>query len=166
MATTSESSQRDFFSAFQPLPAVNADAPDWGGRFVQEMPSLQAPYYGINLADVRRENYDAIFRNIQQQAEGAAALFGGRLHLFSATDYGEIRRVIFVFYFESFPDAATVNAMLGVSRAEQSDEAMPFPDIWTGSDLWTEFVTLAEGYTWWVTPALAADELPAERAPA
>ena len=129
------------------------------------MPSLEPPYFGFNLADVRRENYDAIYENIRQQEEGAAALFGGRLHLFSVTDYEEIRRVAFIFYFETFPDAATVNAMLGVPVPEQSDEPIPFPNIWTGSELWTEFVTLAEGYTWWVTPALALAE-GTEQAPA
>ena len=166
MATSGESSQRDFASAFQLLPGVSPHTPDWGGRFVREMPLLEPPYFGFNLADVRRENYDAIYENIRQQAEGAAALFGGRLHLFSVTDYEEIRRVAFIFYFETFPDAETVNAMLGLPVPEQSDEAIPFPNIWTGSDLWTEFVTLAEGYTWWVTPAQPAGEMRAEQAPA
>ncbi len=115
---------------------------------------MEPPFYGVNLADVRREDYDAIYRNIELQVQGAAALFGGRLHLFSVTDYGEIRRVTFIFYFESFPDS-----LAGIVP-DQDDGAGQFPDIWTGSELWTEFVRLAEGYTWWVMPALPESEIP------
>ena len=153
-ASASESSShRAFPSAFQPLPAISTEAPRWGPRFAQEMPSLEPPYYGVNLVDVRREHYDAISRNIELQVQGAE-LFGGRLHLYSVTDYGEIRRVIFIIYFETFPDA------LAGLVPDQADEAAGFPDIWTGSDLWSEFARLAEGYTWWVTPALPANETP------
>ena len=110
------------------------------------MPALEPPYYGVNLVDVRRQHYDAISRNIELQVRGAAELFGGRLHLYSATDYGEIRRVIFIIHFQTFPD--------------QIDDATRLPDIWSGSDLWSEFARLAEGYTWWVTPALPPTETP------
>lgn len=152
--SSSESSQREFPSAFQPLPEINPDAPRWGERFAREFSSMEPPFYGVNLVDVRREHYDAIFRNIEVQVQGAAQLFGGRLHFFSATDYGEIRRVIFVIYFETFPDS------LPGLAPDQANDATGFPDIWTGSDLWTEFERLAEGYTWWVTPALPANETP------
>ena len=121
---------------------------------------MEPPYYGVNVADVRREHYDAIFQNIEQQVQGADLLLGGRLHLFSATDYGELRRVIFILYFETFPDAETVRDTLGGLGLDQADDATEFPDIWTGSGLWTEFTRLAEGYTWWVMPALPANEMP------
>ena len=117
-----------------------------------EMPALSPPFYGINVADVRREHYDAIYANIEQQAQGAAALFGARLHLFSVTDYGDIRRVLFIFYFATMPDSLS-EFIPGLAAGE-------FPDIWTGSELWEEFTRLAEGYTWWLTPALSAAEVP------
>ena len=116
------------------------------------MPSLEPPFYGVNLADVRREHYDALFANIRLQVQGAADLLGGRLHFYSVTDYGEIRRVIFIIYFETFPDS------LAGLVPDQANEATRFPDIWTGSDIWSEFARLAQGYTWWVTPALPAGE--------
>ncbi len=147
-------SPSDFRSAFHPLPAISPDAPNWGERFAKELPSLAPPYYGVNLVDVRREHFDAVFRNIEAQVQGAEALFGGRLHLFSATDYGEVRRVIFVIYYETFPDS-----LAGVIPGVDSDSD-EFPDIWNGSELWIEFTRLAEGYTWWVTPALTAEAMP------
>ncbi len=119
-----------------------------------------SPYFGVNVADVRRENYDAMFENIQQQVQGAELLLGGRLHLFSATDYGELRRVIFIFSFETFPDAETLRDTLSGLGADLPGDANEFPDIWTGSELWTDFVRLAEGYTWWVMPALPTTEVP------
>ncbi len=158
--SSSESSQRDFGSAFQLLPEVSPDAPDWGGRFRREMPSVESPYYGVNVADVRREHYDAVFQNIEQQVQGAELLFGGRLHFFSATDYGDIRRVIFIIYFEHFPDTATVIETLRAGGLDVPDDATKFPDIWTGFDLWTEFTRLAEGYTWWIAPAMSESESP------
>ncbi|MYD70697.1 MAG: hypothetical protein F4W89_08135 [Acidobacteria bacterium] len=118
------------------------------------MPTLEPPYYGVNLVDVRREHYDAIFQNIELQVQGAAQLFGGRLHFYSVTDYGEIRRVIFIIYFETFPDS------LAGLVPDQDNDVTGFPDIWSGSELWSEFARLAEGYTWWVTPALPANEIP------
>lgn len=160
MTNLAESSQRDFPSAFQPLPEVSPEEPNWAERFAREMPSLEPPYFEVNVADVRRENYDAIFQNIELQVQGANLLMGGRLHLFSATDYGELRRVMFILYFETFPDAKTILDTLGAQGLDQADDANVFPDIWTGSDLWTEFVRLAEGYTWWVMPALPANEIP------
>ncbi len=152
--SSSKSSHREFSSAFQPLPAISLDAPRWGERFAREMPSLEPPFYGVNVVDVRREHYDAIFSNIRLQTQGAADLFGGRLHFYSVTDYGEIRRATWIIYFETFPDS------LGVSAADQASDVTRFPDIWSGSDMWSEFVRLAEGYTWWVTPALPANETP------
>ena len=121
---------------------------------------MEPPYYGVNVADVRRENYDALFQNVQQQVQGAELLLGGRLHLFSATDYGELRRVIFILYFETFPDAETLRGTLTGLGLDLTEDADVFPDMWTGSDVWTEFVRLAEGYTWWVMPALPANEIP------
>lgn len=115
---------------------------------------MEPPFYGVNLVDVRREHYDAIFRNIETQVQGAAQLFGGRLHFYSVTDYGEIRRAVFIIYFENFPDS------LPGLVPDQANDGTGFPDIWTGSDLWTEFERLAEGYTWWVTPAPSANETP------
>ena len=153
-STSASSSQREFPSAFQPLPQMSPEAPRWGERFAREMPALEPPYYGVNLVDVRREHYDAIFRNIELQVQGAAELFGGQLHFYSVTDYGEIRRVIFVIYFETFPDSVA-----GLV-ADQANAGTEFPDIWSGSDLWSEFARLAEGYTWWVTAALPANETP------
>ena len=152
--SSSQSSHREFPSAFRPLPAISPEAPPWGERFAQEMPSLAPPYYGVNVVDVDRKHYDLIFRNIELQVQGAAQLLGGRLHFFSVTDYGEIRRVMFIIYFETFPDS------LPGLVPEQAGGVSQFPDIWTGSDLWTEFTRLAEGYTWWVTPALPASEAP------
>ena len=152
--SSSQSSQRDFPSAFQPLPEISPDAPRWGERFAREFSSMEPPFYGVNLVDVRREHYDAIFRNIETQVQGAAQLFGGRLHFYSVTDYGEIRRAVFIIYFETFPDS------LPGLVPDQANDGTGFPDIWTGSDLWTEFERLAEGYTWWVTPALPANETP------
>jgi len=154
MASSSKLSHQEFPSAFHPLPAIGPDAPRWGERFTQEMPSLDPPYYGVNLVDVRREHYDAIRQNIELQAQGAAQLFGGRLHFYSVTDYGEIRRVIFIIYFETFPDS------LAGLIPDQANDVAQFPDIWSGSDLWSEFTRLAEGYTWWITPALPANETP------
>ncbi|MCY4074957.1 MAG: hypothetical protein OXH04_05965 [Acidobacteria bacterium] len=154
MASSSESSQQEFPSAFQPLPEISPDAPRWGERFTREMPSLEPPFYGVNLVDVRREHFDAVFRNIELQVQGAAELLGGRLHFYSATDYGESRRVVFIIYFETFPDS------LPGLVPDQANDAPGFPDIWSGSDLWSEFARLAEGYTWWVTPALPANETP------
>ena len=145
---------REFRSAFQPLPQIGPEAPRWGERFAREMPALEPPYYGVNLVDVRREHYDAISRNIELQVRGAAELFGGRLHLYSATDYGEIRRVIFIIHFQTFPDS------LPGLVPDQAGDVTRFPDIWSGSDLWSEFARLAEGYAWWVTPALPATETP------
>ena len=72
----------------------------------------------------------------------------------SVTDYGEIRRVTWIIYFETFPDS------LGGPAPDQTDEVTRFPDIWSGSDMWSAFARLAEGYTWWVTPALPANETP------
>ena len=155
-----ESSQREFASAFQLLPAVSPEAPDWGGRFRREMPSVPSPYYGVNVVDVRREHYDAVFQNIQGQVQGAELLFGGRLHFFSATDYGEIRRVIFIIYFESFPETESVLEMLRAGGLDVPADTTEFPDIWTGFDLWTEFTRLAEGYTWWIAPAMPESESP------
>ena len=147
-------SHREFPSAYQSIPEIGPEAPPWGERFAGEMPSLEPPYYGVNPVDVRREHYDAIFRNIALRVRGAAEPFGGGLHCYSATDYGEIRRVIFIIYFETFPDS------LPGLVPDQADDATPFPDIRSGSDLWSEFARLAEGYTWWVTPALPANETP------
>ena len=158
--SSSESSQRDFGSAFQPLPEVSPEAPHWGERFLREMPTLEPPYYGVNVADVRRENYDAIFQNIEQQVQGAELLLGGRLHFFSATDYEEVRRVMFIIYFATFPDTETVLETLRGAGVAQADDTTGFPDLWTESDLWKEFTRLAEGYTWWITPALPANESP------
>ena len=116
------------------------------------MPSLEPPFYGVNLADARREHYDALFANIRLQVQGAADLLGGRLHFYSVTDYEEIRRVTFIIYFETFPDS------LAGLVPDQANTRPSFPDIWSGSDIWSEFARLAEGYTWWVTPALPAGE--------
>ena len=118
------------------------------------MPSLEPPFYGVNLVDVRREHYDKIFPNIQLQTQGAAEFLGGRLHFYSVTDYGEIRRVTWIIYFETFPDS------LGGLAPDQANDVTQFPDIWSESDIWSEFARLAEGYTWWVTPALLATETP------
>ncbi len=155
-----ESSQCEFETAFQLLPEISPEAPDWGGRFRREMPSVPSPYYGVNVVDVRREHYDAVFQNIQGQVQGAEQLFGGRLHFFSATDYGEIRRVIFIIYFESFPATESVLEMLRAGGMDVGDDASEIPDIWTGFDLWTDFTRLAEGYTWWIAPAMAEHESP------
>ncbi len=84
--------------------------------------------------------------------QGAADLLGGRLHFYSVTDYEEIRRVTFIIYFETFPDS------LAGLVPDQANTQPSFPDIWSGSDIWSEFARLAEGYTWWVTPALPAGE--------
>ena len=80
-----------------------------------------------------------------------------RLHFFSATDYGEIRRVIFIIYFESFPDTETVLENLRAAGMDVPLNATEFPYIWTGTDLWTEFIQLAEGYSWWVAPAMSEE---------
>ena len=153
-------SQQDFASAFQLLPRINPDAPNWGERFRREMPTVESPYYGVNVADVRQENYDAVFKNIQGQVQGAELLFGGKLHFFSATDYGEIQRVIFIIYFENFPDTASVLETLRDAGVDISIDATEFPDIWTGAGSWTEFTRLVDGYTWWIAPAMREDESP------
>lgn len=156
-ADLAESSQRDFASAFRLLPEINPDAPNWGERFRKEMPSVDSPYYGVNIADVRREHYDKALQNIKEQVQGAEQLFGGRLHFLSATDYGEIRRVIFIIYFEDFPDTANVVEKLRGAGLDIVDPTK-FPDIWTGSEHWTEFTRLVDGYTWWIAPALEMNE--------
>ena len=112
------------------------------------MPSIEPPFYGVNLVDVRRENYDAIFPNIERQTLASATLLGGQLHLYSVTDYGEIRRVTWIIFYESFPD-------IRGPALEQANEGPQ--DL---ADNWAEFANLAEGYTWWVTPALPVDETP------
>ena len=124
------------------------------------MPTVESPYYGVNVVDVRREHYEAVFQNIKGQVQGAELLLGGRLHFFSATDYGEVRRVIFIIYFESFPGTQRVLENLRGAGVDVPTNATEFPDIWTGTDLWTEFTRLAEGYTWWIAPALPGDETP------
>ena len=122
-------SQQDFASAFQLLPEISQDAPNWGERFRREMPTVESPYYGVNVVDVRQEHYDAVFQNIQGQVQGAEQLFGGKLHFFSARDYGEIRRVIFIIYFENFPDTPSVLDTLRSAGADIPSDATEFPDI-------------------------------------
>lgn len=79
---------------------------------------MARPFYGVNVVDVRHEHYDAVLENIKGQGQGAELLLGGRLHMFSATDYGEIRRVIFTIYYESFPDTATfLENLRGIGNA-------------------------------------------------
>ena len=111
------------------------------------MPTVESPYYGVNVVDVRQEHYDAVFQNIQGQVQGAEHLFGGKLHFFSATDYGEIRRVIFIIYFENFPDTRSVLETLRSAGVDISSDATEFPEIWTGAPSWMEFTRLADGYT-------------------
>ncbi len=160
VASASQSSQRNFASAFRLLPKISPDAPSWGERFRREMPTVESPYYGVNVADVRQEHYDAVFQIIQAQVQGAELLFGGKLHFFSATDYGEIRRVIFIIYFENFPDTASVLGTLRDAGVDIPIDATEFPDIWTGADSWIEFTRLVDGYTWWIAPAMQEDESP------
>lgn len=153
-------SQQDFTSAFQLLPEISPDAPNWGERFRREMPTVESPYYGVNVVDVRQEHYDAVFQNIQGQVQGAEHLFGGKLHFFSATDYGEIRRVIFIIYFENFPDTPSVLETLRSAGVDISSDATEFPDIWTAAPSWMEFTRLADGYTWWIAPAMPENASP------
>ena len=152
--------QHEFTAAFEPLPPVSPDAPDWGSRFREEMPSVASPYYGVNIVDVRRENYDAIVQNIRGQVQGAEFPMGGRLHFFSATEYGEVRRIIFIIYFESFPSAESLLTNLRATGVDIPASVSDFPDIWTGTEVWTQFTRLAEGYTWWIAPMSALPEPP------
>ena len=125
-------SQASFTSAMDLLPEIDEKITKrWRKRYEEEIPVVGKPFYGINLADVRKENYEALYENIKAQTE-AVEQIGGELHLYTVADYGEIYRVTFIMRYETF----------SFSQLEDRQGL---------SNTMDEFGRIAEGYTWWAS---------------
>ena len=124
-------SQASFTSALDLLPKIDEKSGKrWTKRYEKEIPVVKKPFYGINLADVRKENYEELYENIKAQIE-AAEQVGGELHLYTVADYEEIYRITFIMRYETF-----------------SIQNVDYQQL---LNTWEEFGRIAEGYTWWAS---------------
>ena len=131
-------SQAIFTSALDLLPEIDEESGKrWPKRYEEEIPVVGLPFYGFNLADVRKENYEALHENIKAQTE-AVEQIGGELHLYTVAEFGEIYRVTFIMRYETF-----FIQNIDYQQLEKT---------------WDEFGRIAEGYTWWAAPAEAENK--------
>ncbi len=103
----------------------------WGMTVQMELTQTPAPYFGVNILDVRPENWDALLANARVQTEYAETL-GGRLHLWAVRDHGDLKRVIWINYYPTVaaPDAEAIAA----------DPRF--------ASMWPDFCKLIENYRW------------------
>lgn len=103
----------------------------WGMTIQMELGQTPAPYFGTNILDVKPENWDALVENARVQTEAAEKL-GGRLHLWSVRDHGDLKRVVWINY---YPTVAVAD----------EDFMASDPRFAT---MWQEFCKLVENYRW------------------
>ena len=101
----------------------------WAMTIQTELAQTPAPYFGVNILDVRPENWDALVANARVQTEYAEEL-GGRSFLWAVRDHGDLKRVIWINYYPTVvaPDAETIAAN---------------PRF---ASMWPEFCKLVENY--------------------
>ena len=120
------------------LPAMNAESgPSWIDRFIVEMPKVAAPYVGVNVVDVKPENYEALRDNIARQVQAGIDTFGSEMLVYSVAKFDEIWRVVW---------------LLQHNVIIPQDQLTPEQTAGFGA-IWAEYTDLAEGYQWHITPA-------------
>ena len=116
------------------------EALKWTGAFGRGFRGATAPYYGVNVFDVRPECMEAVVANVGAQSELAKTI-GAEPESWSQRDNGGLVRVVWVMYYPN-----------GINSHGSGPTAMWrlrsfFPT-------WFEFCGLLESYEWSVTTEL------------
>lgn len=118
-----------------PLPKSEIDS--WSAIQNLEFMTTPAPYYGVNIYDVRTENWEALIDNQKRVKTITMKLPGYKPYYWAVRDYGEFRRVIWINYYEKTPDPDDP----GVAELAEI----------FANDLMPEFCQLIEKYRWFIT---------------
>jgi hypothetical protein len=119
------------------------EALKWTGAFGRGFSRTTAPYYGVNIFDVRPEHLEAVVANVGVQKRLAKRV-GGEPESWSERDNGGLVRVEWIM---SYPN--------GVNSHGSGPLA-----IWRMRSFfstWFEFCGLIESYEWFLTTELSSD---------
>lgn len=105
-------------------------------RFAEGFKNAKAPYYGVNIIDVNRENWDAFIEGTKAVHKGVREVLGGRSHFWAVRDFGDRKRVVWINY---YPECVA---------EKNSYEAHHEPER---LDLFLEYCKLIERYEWFIT---------------
>ena len=118
------------------------EALKWVRVFGKEFGDTAAPYYGVNLFDVRPEDMEAVAANVAVQT-GLAQIIGGQHEAWSERDDGGRVRVVWIM---SYPHGVNSRGAgpLAIWRLRRF-----FPT-------WFEFCGLIGSYEWFIATELAS----------
>lgn len=110
------------------------EALKWTAAFGKGFNSATAPYYGVNVIDVRPENLEALLANVAAQTVLAKQI-GAEPQSLSERDNGEFVRVVWIF---SYPNGLN----------SQGTSPMAIWKMRSFFPTWFEFCRLVETYEW------------------
>ena len=118
------------------------DALKWMGAFGPGFQRATAPYYGVNIFDVRPEHLEDVIKNVAVQ-KGLAKMIGGEPESWSERENGALTRITWIM---SYPDGVQLRGPRPVA-------------IWRMRSFfptWLKFCGLIESYEWSVTSELSS----------
>lgn len=104
-------------------------------KFVAEFNSAEAPYFGVNIVEVNAENWDKFVAMTPEIFESTESSLGGKLSHYSVRDYGNRKRVLFIFYY-----AKSIGDI-------QSYDGYAIPEV---RAFWNKYCSYIETYEWFL----------------
>ena len=118
------------------------EALKWVGAFGKGFGEATAPYYGVNIFDVRPEHLEALVANVELQ-NGLARSIGAQLKSWTERDNRGLVRVAWIMSYQNGINPSG-SGPLAIWRMRSF-----FP-------IWFEFCGLIESYEWFVTTELSS----------